>query len=103
MAAFPAGVQVGRRRLFFVTKRQVYGHRRIQRGTGRRHRRGRGARRRRGAAALRTKPKLVQRPYITRKIPLYEVLSEEGLQIIENNADTILEEIGIEFRDDEEA
>lgn len=42
-------------------------------------------------------------PYITRKIPLYEVLGEEGLALIERNADTILEEIGIEFRDDPEA
>jgi trimethylamine---corrinoid protein Co-methyltransferase len=42
-------------------------------------------------------------PYITRKIPYYEVLSEEGLALLENNADTILEEIGIEFREDAEA
>ena len=42
-------------------------------------------------------------PYITRKIPVYEVLGEEGLTLIENNADTILEEIGIEFREDPEA
>jgi len=42
-------------------------------------------------------------PYISRKIPYFEVLSEEGLAIIEHNADTILEEIGIEFRDDPEA
>ena len=42
-------------------------------------------------------------PYIQRKIPVYEVLDEEGLQIIERNADTILEEVGIEFRDDAEA
>ncbi|CAD7022994.1 trimethylamine methyltransferase [Pseudorhizobium endolithicum] len=41
-------------------------------------------------------------PYITRRIGVYEVLDEEGLQLIERNADTILEEIGIEFRDDEE-
>jgi len=41
-------------------------------------------------------------PYITRKIPFYEVLNEEGLSLIEHNADTILEEIGIEFRDDPE-
>jgi trimethylamine--corrinoid protein Co-methyltransferase len=33
----------------------------------------------------------------------YEVLDEEGLALIERNADTVLEEIGIEFRDDEEA
>jgi trimethylamine--corrinoid protein Co-methyltransferase len=42
-------------------------------------------------------------PYITRKIPVYEVLGEEGLALIERNADTILEEIGIEFREDAEA
>src|SRR5262245_45352498 len=42
-------------------------------------------------------------PYITRKIPCYRVLDEAGLTTIENNADTILEEIGIEFREDFEA
>src|SRR6202041_2901825 len=42
-------------------------------------------------------------PYITRKIPYYEVLDEEGLATMEHNADTILEEIGIDFRDDAEA
>ena len=42
-------------------------------------------------------------PYITRKIREYEVLDEEGLSLIENNADRVLEEIGIEFREDAEA
>ena len=42
-------------------------------------------------------------PYITRKIPYYEVLGEEGLALLERNADTILEEVGIDFRDDPEA
>ncbi len=42
-------------------------------------------------------------PYITRKIPCYEVLSEEGLALLEHNADTILQEIGIDFREDAEA
>ena len=37
-------------------------------------------------------------PYITRALPLTEVLGEEGLALIEHNADTVLEEIGIEFR-----
>jgi trimethylamine--corrinoid protein Co-methyltransferase len=41
--------------------------------------------------------------YITRKIKEYEVLDEEGLQLIEGNADRVLEEIGIEFREDPEA
>ena len=45
----------------------------------------------------------VSAPYVQRKIPVFEVLDEEGLQLIENNADTILEEIGIEFRDMPEA
>ncbi|RDD60546.1 trimethylamine methyltransferase family protein [Ferruginivarius sediminum] len=43
------------------------------------------------------------RRYISRNIPLYEILTEEGLSLIEHNADTILEEVGIEFRDDPEA
>jgi trimethylamine--corrinoid protein Co-methyltransferase len=42
-------------------------------------------------------------PYITRALPRYEVLGEEGLTLIEDNADTILEEIGLIFRDDPEA
>ena len=41
--------------------------------------------------------------YIKRNIPIYEILNEEGLSLIERNADTILEEIGIDFRDDAEA
>ncbi|MDM8348849.1 trimethylamine methyltransferase family protein [Pseudomonas sp. sp1636] len=44
-----------------------------------------------------------QPAYSTRNIPYYEVLGDEGLAIIEANADTILEEIGIDFRDDPEA
>ena len=42
-------------------------------------------------------------PYITRKIPYFEVLDDESLATIERNANTILEEIGIDFRDDAEA
>lgn len=38
-------------------------------------------------------------PYLTRKIRPYEVLGEEGLATIEHNADTILEEVGIEVVD----
>jgi trimethylamine---corrinoid protein Co-methyltransferase len=41
--------------------------------------------------------------YIRRKTKTYEVLDEEGLSLIEANADRVLEEIGIEFRDDPEA
>ena len=38
-------------------------------------------------------------PYIQRKIPVTELLSDEGAEIIENNTDTILHEIGIEFKE----
>ncbi len=51
----------------------------------------------------RCRPEIVQMPYISRRIPVTEVLNEEGLEIIENNAEIILEEIGIDFHDDEEA
>lgn len=40
---------------------------------------------------------------ITRKIPPYSLLEEEGLEKLEAHADWILREIGIEFRGDEEA
>ncbi len=42
----------------------------------------------------------VGRPYIVRNIPPYDILSEESLVHIEQTADRILAEIGIEFRDD---
>ncbi|HET8727692.1 MAG TPA: trimethylamine methyltransferase family protein [Alphaproteobacteria bacterium] len=64
---------------------------------GRRGRGGAEARR----AARRGGP-LQQMRHIERKLSVYEVLTEEGLQIIEHNADTVLEEIGIEFKDDPE-
>ncbi len=53
--------------------------------------------------AARTARSSASVPYITRKIPYYEVLGEEGLALLERNADTILEDIGIDFRDDPEA
>lgn len=66
-----------------------------------------GGRRGRGAAGRRAArtgggPGLPM-PHITRRVAEYEVLDEEGLALIEANADIVLEEIGIEFRDDEEA
>jgi trimethylamine---corrinoid protein Co-methyltransferase len=38
-------------------------------------------------------------PFITRTLTPVEVLSEEGVSLIEENADTILERVGIDFRD----
>jgi trimethylamine--corrinoid protein Co-methyltransferase len=40
------------------------------------------------------------RPYIVRNIPTYDILSEENLVRIEETADRILAEVGIEFRGD---
>ena len=42
-------------------------------------------------------------PFITRNIPPVDILSDEATEVIEANAETILEEIGIDFRDDTEA
>ncbi len=42
-------------------------------------------------------------PFLTRTLAPFEVLGEEGLALIEANADTILAEVGIEFRGDPEA
>ncbi|MFP6727630.1 MAG: trimethylamine methyltransferase family protein [Alphaproteobacteria bacterium] len=41
-------------------------------------------------------------PYLIRSVPCQEVLNEEGLARIEANADQLLQDIGIEFRDDDE-
>jgi trimethylamine---corrinoid protein Co-methyltransferase len=41
--------------------------------------------------------------YITRNIPTYELVSDEGLSLIEDRADTILQEVGFEIRGDEQA
>lgn len=61
---------------------------------GRDVRRGREARRQ-----ARMQRSAASTPYITRAIPTLEILSEEGLALIERNAETILQEVGIEFRD----
>jgi len=45
-------------------------------------------------------PRGLGRPYIVRNIPTYDILGEESLIRIEETADRILAEIGIEFRDD---
>jgi trimethylamine--corrinoid protein Co-methyltransferase len=41
-------------------------------------------------------------PFINRQISTYDILSEEGLCLIEKNADTLLQEVGMEFTDDPE-
>ena len=58
------------------------------------------SRRNRKRRARRAEVKRV--PYIQRKVATYDILSEEGLCLIEENADAILRDIGMEFRDDPE-
>ena len=40
-------------------------------------------------------------PVLERTVPVYEVLNQEGLELIHEASLAILEEVGIEFRDDE--
>ncbi len=65
----------------------------------RRARGGGGAARR----AERTAPKIEAAKFIQRKIPNFEILNDEALEIIEYNAETILEEVGVNFVDNPEA
>ena len=67
--------------------------------TGRRVRGGGGSVRR----AERTAVSFETARFIERNIPNFEILNEEALQIIEWNADTILEEIGVNFIENEAA
>jgi len=67
---------------------------------GRRRARGGGGAARR---AERTAVRISTAKYIERNIPVTELLSEEVLQIIEHNAETVLEEIGVNFVDSPEA
>ncbi|MGL4310015.1 MAG: trimethylamine methyltransferase family protein [Paracoccaceae bacterium] len=62
-------------------------------GAGRRARGGGGAARRAERTAVRTD---VAR-FIERQVPNFEILTEEAIQIIEWNAETVLEEIGVNF------
>ena len=55
---------------------------------------GRAARRRERADAP-----IVQKRYITREIPVYELLDEAGIDLLHHTSMQILEEIGIDFRD----
>lgn len=63
-------------------------------------RRARGGRAGRAAANAAAAPK--RKPYIERKIPEYSVLGDADLAQLEHNADTILEEIGIDIKEDQE-
>ena len=67
---------------------------------------GKGKPRRSGGRASRSANRLseqpLRKPFITRKIACFEILSEEGLSLIEHNADLLLQKTGMEFHDDPE-
>ncbi len=65
--------------------------------------RGRGGGRSARVARRRGDNSLTAPAFITRKIPVYDLLEEEALAALETQADWILKEIGIEFRGDAEA
>ena len=59
---------------------------------------------RRGRRGARRTRAVIEAPaYITRNIPYYDMLDEESLVRIEDQADWLIQEIGIEFRDDANA
>ncbi|MCY4425407.1 MAG: trimethylamine methyltransferase family protein [Halieaceae bacterium] len=53
--------------------------------------------------ALRKQSQAQVAAFVERGIPYYQLMDEASLALIEHNADTVLEEIGIDFRDDPEA
>jgi len=53
--------------------------------------------------AARAHAHVERQPFLTRTLKPFEVLDEEGLSLLEHNADTILQEVGLEFRGDPEA
>ncbi|MEX1205203.1 MAG: trimethylamine methyltransferase family protein [Dongiaceae bacterium] len=53
-----------------------------------------------GRRAARAAAPIVQKRYITREIPLYELIDAAGVELIHEHSMTILEEIGVEFRDE---
>jgi trimethylamine---corrinoid protein Co-methyltransferase len=50
--------------------------------------------------ATRESAEVTSAAYIKRRVPVFEVAPEDTLELVEKNAEIILEEIGIEFRDD---
>ena len=69
-----------------------------------RPRRGRARKLRGAGATAKSQPNTASAPpYITRALPPYNLLDEEGLAHIEQHADAILSEFGIEIRGDPEA
>ena len=64
--------------------------------------RGRSSGRRRGGRS-RERAQVAAPAFVKRQIPFYEFLGEEGIVKLEEQADWIIQEIGLEFRDDPKA
>ena len=60
------------------------------------------SRRRRRQRGQAREPVVARAPYILRRIATFDILSEEGLCLIEQNADQILRDTGMEFTNDAE-
>ena len=56
-----------------------------------------------GRQAARASHHIARVPFLTRTLAPFEVLNDEGLSTIEANADTILEQVGLDFRGDPDA
>ncbi len=56
-----------------------------------------------GRRAARLATQIERVPFLTRTLAPVEVMNDEGLSIIEENADTILQEVGLDFRGDPDA
>ncbi|MGZ4741487.1 MAG: trimethylamine methyltransferase family protein, partial [Ilumatobacteraceae bacterium] len=52
-----------------------------------------------GRQALRASHVVEAETYLTRTMKPFEIVSDEGLEILEHNADTILQEVGVVIRD----
>jgi trimethylamine--corrinoid protein Co-methyltransferase len=61
--------------------------------------RGRRSGGRAGRQAARAAAVVTREPFLTRRLAPFELVSDEGLTLLEHNADTILEEVGIEVHD----
>ena len=71
----------------------------LKRDSRRGGRAARGAGRGRASRARRRESAASLAAWIERKVPHFEVLDSEALELIEHNAETVLQEIGVEFRE----
>ena len=78
------------------------GSKKIASGTSHEKARGRKSGGRAARIIARTVTRPIGKPYIHRRLGTFNILDEEGLCLIETNADLLLQETGMEFHDDPE-